>query len=205
MANIIRIGGAGANVEKDDVFGTLIHHIDFTDGVYQDKFAPKGTAVLSSGVTASANGITVKGQSNSYVTLPEFGLLNGDTVVFDFGNWNWDRGSNNGRLLMFNDECGLIYQGASVWNFYAYGVGWGSGFQLTNINYFSNSKMGIKFVDDGTIIIYKDGVVEGTITNRSIWQLRHLVDGASYFRINSAAGSGVSTVTIKSIKVYRGG
>jgi hypothetical protein len=203
MANIIRIGGAGANVEKDDVFGTLIHHIDFTDGVYKDKFAPKGTAVLASGVTASANGITVNSQSDSYVTLPEFGLLNGDTVVFDFGAWAWDRGSNNGRLLMFSDDGGLVYQGASVWNVYAYG--WGTGFQQTNRNYFSNSKMGIKFVDDGTIIIYKDGVIEGTITNSHIWQFRQLTNGASYFRINSAAGSGVSTVTIKSIKVYRGG
>lgn len=203
MANIIRIGGAGANVEKDDVFGTLIHHIDFTDGVYQDKFAPKGTAVLASGVTASANGITVNSKSDSYVTLPEFGLLNGDTVVFDFGTWAWNSGSNNGRLLMFSDDGGLVYRGASEWNVYAYG--WGTGFQQTNRNYFSNSKMGIKFVDNSTIIIYKDGVVEGTITNGNIWRFRQLTNGASYFRINSAAGSGVSTVTIKSIKVYRGG
>lgn len=202
MANIIRIGGAGSDAEKDAVFGTLIHHIDFTDGVYQDKFAPKGTAVLASGVTASSNGITVNNASDSYVTLPEFGLLNGDTVVFDFGAWNWDRGSNHGRLLMYGDDVGLIYQGASTWNVYA--NGWGTGFQQTNRNYFSNSKMGIKFVDDSTITIYKDGVIEGTITNSGIWKLRHLVEGSGYFRINSASGAGVSIVTIKSIKVYRG-
>lgn len=126
---------------------------DFTESLIDS--VNEFTASLSGNAYRDSSGVHIENAAG-YLTLQN-NYFYGMVMDIFVGDMDIQSRTNHNRFIMITDETGLIYRSTGVWSFY-YST-WSTDSNITDPNYFENSKVTIRIDGSGKWHIYKDDVL----------------------------------------------